>query len=213
MNKLGESFVIPGMRMRKGNVATTPARIIFFRHYPVIVSGLDMLDEHCVEKFGLPSVGKNSDNVAMLSKPRYANMTIAAMAIFVKDGARIALASNKDADEIFSVIHEHLSLWSREVNSSFNSVHIPLEGLRELEDLAQHLYVEVMRQRKTTGTESYLVRSVMDYIRHSSPITNRTLELQKQSDPNPVDDSIVPYKSISGDLGELLEKRGFKSWS
>lgn len=213
MDKLGESFVIPGMRMRKGNAPTTPARIIFFRQYPVIVSGLELLDEHCVEQFGLPSVGKNSDNVALLSKPRYANMTIAAMAIFVKDGARIALTSKKDADEIFSVIHEHLSLWSREVNSSFNSSFIPMEGLRELEELAQHLYVDVMRQRKCNGSESYLVRSVMDYIRNSSPITSRAMELLDKDIPKEQDDSIVPYKSISGDLEELLEKRGVKSWS
>lgn len=200
----GESVVIPGMVMRK-RVKVTPAQIIFFRMYPIVISGIHLIDEESLERFGLVTTGRNADDVAMAAAPRSAQVTIAGMAHFLADGANFQLADKKVASEIFDVIQEHLINWMRAIDGSFNVVSAPIEGLRELEALAEYLYPYAMRERNATRQESHLHRSLKDLIRGRSMF--RPQEAREQKTGRKTDVTIEPYSPRLADITKELEKR------
>lgn len=203
---LGHSHAIPGMVMRK-SVAASPAKIIFHRMYPIRISGIHLVNDSIQEYYGSITTGNVVDDVAMMSAPRTIQIPIAGMAVFLAEGAVFSLENPSHAEEIFDVIQQHLIAWIRSVDNSFNKRSAPLEGLRELEALAEYLYPHVMRQRNATTTETHLYRSLRDVInrRNSFSLTKPTKEKK-------VDLILEPYHSIAEDLAKELDKRE-KPWS
>lgn len=202
---LGESVVIPGMVKRK-RLKTTPAQIIFFRMYPIVISGIHLIDEESLERFGTVTTGRTADDLAMAAAPRAAQVTIAGMAHFLAEGANFQLTDKAAANEIFTVIQDHLMNWLREIDRSFNVVTAPVEGLRQLEALAEYLYPYAMRERNATREESHLHRSLKDLIRNRSrfrPSETKGVEEKKRR----VDEVIEPYNPRLDDLTRELEKR------
>lgn len=195
--------VIP--RRPKTNV--TPASIIFHRYYLIRTSGLNLISEKSVELFGTVTTGVVADDIAMQSAMRTAQATIADMAVLLSEGASFTVESAEKANEIFDWIQRHLEQWNRVVNSSFNANDVPIQGLQELEALAQYLYPVAMRVRQSTRVESFLYRSLLDLVTRRNTIINRDAKPSKPGREKTETEEVQPYRSISDDLVRTLEQR------
>jgi len=207
MSCYGDSYTSVPIVPRRKRVPVTPAQIIFHRYYPIRISGLHLLDEESLEHFGTVTTGNVKDDVIMQSSLRDAQMTIAGMATLIAEGATFTLQDREAADEIFDVIQQHLNQWAKAVNESFNALDIPMEGLRELETLAQFIYPHAMRHRNATRAESQLYRSLINMVSRRSIVTRAVETNMKGEEAR----EIEPYQSITDDLTRTLEKRD-SSW-
>lgn len=204
---LGHAFVDPEMVIPEKKIPTTPAQIIFHRYYQVRISGLHLLEEATLEKFGAVTSGSSKDDVSIASAVRTANLTIAGMAELLGEGATFSVENPEKASEIFDVIQDHLIRWINNVEGSFNRRSAPLEGLRQLETLAEYLYPYAMRHRNASYSESHLYRSLRDAISRRGSIR---LAAEKK---DPKQELVIrPYKSITDDMTKELEKRE-RPWS
>lgn len=200
---LGHSFVEPDMVMPTKNAKTSPAQIIFHRFWPVRISGIHLLDEGTLELFGTVTSGSVKDDVAIASAVRSAAFTIAGMAVMLKEGATFTLADPATASEIFNIIQDHLLAWIRQIDGSFNRRSAPLEGLRELEALAEYLYPYAMRHRNAKQPESHLYRSLRDAISRRGTIRQGGAEEKEKQEEL----AIRPYKSITEEMSTELDRR------
>ena len=200
---LGHSHVIPGMVMGKKKTPITPAKIIFFRMYRIRVSGIHLVTEGELERYGTVTTGSVKEDRAIASSMRDAHVTIAAMASLLTDGVTFFLMDTDKANEIFEVIQDHLLAWSATIDQSFNRRDAPLEGLRELERLAEYLYPYAMRYRKANATESHLNRSLRDMIAQRS----RFRPVPKKEPKGEMEDMVPSYKPIATSIEKTLERR------
>lgn len=199
---LGHSHVIPGMVMGK-KAPITPAKIIFHRMYQIRVSGIHLVTEGELERFGTATTGNLQEDRAIASSVRDVSITIAGMAMILADGATFALVDARKADEIFEVIQDHLLAWAASIDQSFNRRNAPVDGLRELERLAEYLYPYAMRQRKATGNDSHLNRSLREMISRRSHF-----RLQAKKEVKSELEEVIPaYKPLAGKMEEKLERR------
>ncbi len=200
-----EAHVIPGMVMRRDRPPTT-AQIIFNRLYRIRISGIHLIDEKVLEQFGTVTSGSRQDDMAIAAAPVFAHATIAGMATFLADGATFEVDSADAANEIFEVIQQHLLAWSNSIHQSFNKRDAPMEGLRELERLAEYLYPVAMRYRSADQQESHLYRGLRDIIRRRGGARLPTVK-ETPKEPTQTVESLRSYYSIADDMTKTLQKR------
>lgn len=200
---LGHAFVDPDMAKAPKKHIVTPAAIIFHRYYLVRISGLHLIDEGTLERFGTVTSGSVADDTAIASAVRTINCTIAGMAVFLAEGATFSVEDSEKANEIFDTIQSHLVAWIGTIDSSFNRRSAPIQGLRELEALAEYLYPYAMRHRNATQPESHLYRSLRNMVSRRGNVT-RNVEPEQDKKKELV---IKPYQSITDDMTKELEKR------
>lgn len=200
---LGECFVDPDLAKAPKKTRVTTAMIIFMRYYQIRISGIHLIEEEMLEKWGSVTTGSAKEDVAIASSVRTANFTIAGMAVLVAQGATFVLSNPEAADEIFDVIQRHLRGWMTTINASFNRRSAPMEGLRELEALAEYLYPFVMRHRNATEVESHLFRSLRDRIGTRS--LRRTPKPARVKGEEP---ALKPYQPYTTEMDTELKKRG-----
>jgi len=199
------AHVIPGMVMCRDR-PPTPAQIIFNRLYRIRIAGIHLIDERVLEQFGTVTTGSRQDDIAIAAAPMFAHATIAGMATFLSDGATFELESTEKAHEIFEVIQQHLLAWSASIDQSFNRRDAPMEGLRELERLAEYLYPVAMRYKAADQHESHLYRGLRDIIRRRGGAKLPTVQ-ETPKEPTQSVESLRSYYSIADDMTKALQKR------
>lgn len=199
---VGQSFVIPELVAAPKKTHVTAAQIIFFRYYTIQISGLHLIEEQRLDLFGMVTTGKRQEDLALTSVIRTAQMTIAGMAELLAEGATFMLENAQVASEIYDVIQEHLIDWSRAISNSFNRMQAPLEGLQQLEALAQYIHPHAMRYRRATNTEAQMYRSLQ------SIISSRGLVRRNQRKAEQLLDQPIPeYSSLTEGMQDELKKR------
>lgn len=202
---LGECFIDPDLAAAAAKkTRVTPALIIFRRYYPIRISGIHLIEEEMLEKWGSVTTGSAKEDVAIASGMRTANFTIAGMAVVLAEGATFTVASPEVASEIFDIIQKHLQGWMMSINNSFNKRTAPMQGLRELEALAEYLYPFAMRHRNAIEVESHLFRALRDRIGTRSSIRRNPLPLKVKGE----EPQLKPYQPYTEDMSNELKKRG-----
>lgn len=189
---------------RRKRIKPSAAMIIFHRYYEIQISGMHLLSEATLERFGSVTTGSTQDDHAIQASVTTAQFTIAGMAMLIKEGATFTVANRAVADEIFGHIRTHLEQWVRVTNNSMNPVDVPVEGLMELEELARHLYPHAMKNRGASKVESSLHQSLLDMVKNRSTIR---IADNKQSGEKSASE-IESYNPITEDLTRTLEARG-----
>ena len=114
--------------------------IIFHRLYLVKVRNIESMDKDYILKYGLPYTGiKDIDQqYARGLVDKY--VTIAQMAQWHSEGVGIRISKQKDLQEIYYAIQQHIKDFKNYISQSINVNTVPVEDLKKLSDFAKEIY-------------------------------------------------------------------------
>lgn len=132
---------------------------LFHYTYRWLVPNAEMADEVTMETYGHHGTGDAELDSAMGRSLGSFQLTPAKAAELRAGGVSIALANLEDAEPIYRNICQHLDDWQHRVCNSTNTIRrvtIPINGLREFDELARSL---VVIGRNSTLGDAYVARN------------------------------------------------------
>ncbi len=135
-----ESVTVDRLLPRKPKGGHTAAYKIF--NYPFLcrIAQMHLTSEEVLRQTGTVTTGNAEWDRAAACEMVDVPLTIAAMAIYVDEGATIALINPEDTAKIYRLIREHLEAWYHEVQTNLHLMDVPTDDLRKLDALAAYVY-------------------------------------------------------------------------
>lgn len=202
------SVAIPGMtreKMQEQALPSSAAYVIWHKRYDCRIPQMFLHNLQADAIIGVPTTGDAQLDRAMAQELRPAGLTIAAMALLRRDGARIMIDDLDAAVEIYDTIRKHQQDWKREIVTSIHRRNAPVDDLRMLDDLAAEVYPFARRRiAELHAFHGQLGDGFDPFFSHLGSFRQRNREEEKVK---PAAVQPVQHERISDDVATLISQR------
>lgn len=132
--------VITNFLPRRNAKNHSAAYKIWHYRFMCTIAQMHLMSAEFLEQGGSVTSGNPAIDRQMANNTVEVQLTPAAMAMYLAEGASIALVQMSDAAKIYQMIHDHLSDWHRALQNSPHTLNPPLEELRMFDALAGAIY-------------------------------------------------------------------------
>lgn len=139
------------------------SELIFDRRYLCSIAQVDLVNEEEIRERGIVHSGDKEVDRMMMSQMVSVYLPIADIAEHLANGSNIRV-TRENAKIIYDSIGRHLNAWAYFIKHSINTRIAPIDDLRKLDQLAQHLF-------------KFLRYDVKDNADHESEIIRRLRQL------------------------------------
>ena len=209
------SEVITNFLPRRNAKNHSPAYKIWHYTFTCTIAQMFLVTAEFLEQGGSITSGSASIDRQMANNIVQVQLTPAAMAGYLAEGATLALVEMEDAAKIYQMIHDHLSQWQRELQFNPHVVTAPIEDLRQLDALAAAIYGQARFHFRTDPFHGRLVNVLTGLARGRGGLTRNGGMLPQQSSvkaPLPGPESHPAMADSIAVLSHDKEEQRRKSW-
>ena len=179
------------------------------------IAQMHLVSAEFLEQGGSITSGNPAIDRQMANNIVTVQITPAAMAGFLAEGATLALVEMSDAAKIYQMIHDHLSDWQRALQNNPHVIKAPVDELRQLDALATAIYPQARVFFRSDPFHGKLVNVLMGMTRSRGGIT-RTGSLLPSGPavkaPLPGPEAHTPMAESIARASEEKEQQRRKSW-